>query len=103
MSWRTKFLLSILIDLLDFTIGRLAVPIPGLGEAIGAFFCILMWGPAGLLYLLEMADVTEQVDGFAPTATLIALTRFRAAQKKAAEAKRLGAKSRSGPQSRRSV
>ena len=32
-----------------------------------------MWGPAGLLNLLELVDFTEQADAFIPTATLVAL------------------------------
>ncbi|UPT62350.1 MAG: hypothetical protein M0D54_18600 [Hyphomonadaceae bacterium JAD_PAG50586_4] len=32
-----------------------------------------LWGPAGLANLWELFDVTDQVDSFIPTATLIAL------------------------------
>ncbi|MGE3141982.1 MAG: hypothetical protein AB7L65_01565 [Hyphomonadaceae bacterium] len=60
------------IDALDFTIGR--VPIFGsVGEGAGALLLTALWGPAGLLYLGELADITDQIDGFIPTATLIGL------------------------------
>lgn len=35
--------------------------------------CIQMFGTDGLFYALEAIDVTEQIDGFVPVATLIAL------------------------------
>ncbi|MEL7030152.1 MAG: hypothetical protein AAGL49_13315 [Pseudomonadota bacterium] len=77
MSWTAKLIISILIDIADFTIGRAAFPVPGLGEAISTAVCLLLWGPRGLLYLWELADMSEQVDAFVPTATLIALTAYR--------------------------
>ncbi|MBL8536789.1 MAG: hypothetical protein JNM59_05240 [Hyphomonadaceae bacterium] len=63
---------SIVIDLFDFTLGR--VPIFGtVNEGVGTIVLLAMWGPIGLLHLGELVDVTDQVDGFIPTATLIAL------------------------------
>jgi hypothetical protein len=62
----------IVIDLLDFTIGRALIPIPW-EEGVGAVLLSFMWGPAGLLYLGELADMTEQFDAFIPAATLIGL------------------------------
>ncbi|MFZ4071397.1 MAG: hypothetical protein ACOYJ6_14970 [Caulobacterales bacterium] len=73
---RTGFFLrlavSIVIDLADFTIGRALIPIPW-EEGVGALILSLMWGPAGLLYVAELADMTEQIDAFIPLATLIGL------------------------------
>ncbi len=63
---------SIAIDLLDFTFGR--IPIFGsVGEGAGALVLTALWGPVGLVYLGELADFTDQIDGFLPTATLIGL------------------------------
>jgi hypothetical protein len=67
-----RLAISILIDVLNFTVGR--VPIIGEGEdGVSALVLFLMWGPIGLLSLWELADVTEQIDALVPTATLIAL------------------------------
>ena len=73
MSWGGKLFLSILIDIFDMTIGRLLFAIPFSGEIMGTIAGWLMFGPKALLYLLEAVDPTEQLDGFVPTATLIAL------------------------------
>ena len=63
---------SIVIDLFDFTLGR--VPIFGtVNEGVSTIVLLAMWGPVGLLNLAELIDVTDQLDGFIPTATLIAL------------------------------
>lgn len=63
---------SVLIDIFDFTLGR----IPGLGTATdgaGTAVMYAMWGPIGLVNLIEVIDVTELADGFIPTSTLVAL------------------------------
>jgi hypothetical protein len=67
-----RLAISVVIDLADFTIGRALIPIPW-EEGVGALLLSLMWGPAGLLYLGELADMTEQFDAFLPLATLIGL------------------------------
>ncbi|MBU6372268.1 MAG: hypothetical protein KJS97_06015 [Alphaproteobacteria bacterium] len=64
--------LSLVLDLLDFTVGRALFAVPW-EEGAGAAIATMMWGPAGILYLLELIDVTEQVDAFIPVATLIGL------------------------------
>ncbi len=67
-----RLALSVAIDLIDFTIGR--IPIFGsVGEGIGSLILVGLWGPVGLVYLGELTDVTDQVDGFLPLATLIGL------------------------------
>lgn len=63
---------SIVIDLFDFTLGR--VPIFGsVTEGVGTIVLVALWGPAGLANLWELADFTDQADSFVPTATLVAL------------------------------
>jgi hypothetical protein len=64
--------ISILIDLFDTLLGR--VPIFGtVTEGVGTVVLYSLWGPAGLAYLLELADISDQIDGFVPMATLIGL------------------------------
>ena len=75
-----KLFFSILIDLFDFTIGRALFAVPFSGEIIGVAASYLMYGPAALYYALEALDPTEQIDGFIPTATLIALAHRKAEQ-----------------------
>lgn len=63
---------SVLIDVFDFTLGR--IPIFGsVTEGVGTVVLYCMWGPAGLVNLLELFDFTEQADAFIPTATLVAI------------------------------
>ncbi|MET0183786.1 MAG: hypothetical protein ABW199_12975 [Caulobacterales bacterium] len=67
-----RLAISIAIDLLDFSFGR--VPVFGsVTEGVGSLVLVALWGPAGLLYLGELVDVTDQIDSFLPSATLIAL------------------------------
>lgn len=73
MGWGGKFLASILIDLFDMTIGRALFVVPFSGEIIGVAAGWAMFGPKALFYLFEGVDPTEQLDGFIPTATIIAL------------------------------
>ena len=71
--WELKLAVCVLYDLLDFTLGRTLFIIPFGGEVVGCALCAAMFGTNGLLYGLEALDVSEQMDGFIPTATLIAL------------------------------
>jgi hypothetical protein len=71
--WGGKLVVCLIYDFLDFTVGRVLFPIPFLGEVIGCALCAAMFGKAGMFYGLEAIDVTEQIDGFIPTATIIAL------------------------------
>jgi len=70
--WEMKLAVCLIYDFLDFTVGRILFPIPFLGEIVGCAICAAMFGRDGLLYGLEAIDVTEQIDGFIPTATIIA-------------------------------
>lgn len=70
-----KLALAIALDILDFTVGR----IPGLEIFVDAALgvaAVLMFGWPGLFAFWELADPTGQIDGFAPTLTLIALSQM---------------------------
>ncbi|MEN3165596.1 hypothetical protein WI697_26410 [Tistrella mobilis] len=71
--WWLKFLVCVAIDLFDMTVGRLLFGVPFAGEAIGCAIGYAMFGKIALFYAVEGLDFTEQIDGFVPTATLIAL------------------------------
>lgn len=71
--WWLKFTLCVLYDFLDFTVGRLLFVVPFAGEVVGVVVGFFMFGPVALIYALEALDPTEQLDGFIPTASLIAL------------------------------
>jgi hypothetical protein len=73
MAWHYKFIICLLYDIFDFTLGRLLLFIPFSGEILGCFILYLLFGKDGIWYALEAIDPTEQLDGFVPTATLIAL------------------------------
>ncbi|WP_411817734.1 hypothetical protein [Hyphococcus sp. DH-69] len=71
-----KLIISIILDLLDFTIGR----IPGLEMVVDGLLgvaAVVMWGWPGLIAFWEIADPTGQVDAFVPTLTLLALSQMR--------------------------
>ncbi|MBC7768480.1 MAG: hypothetical protein H7124_06815 [Phycisphaerales bacterium] len=71
-SYFIRLAFSIAIDLFDFTLGR--IPVFGtVTEGVGTAVLFLLWGKLGLAYAWEVVDVTDQIDGFIPTATLIAL------------------------------
>jgi len=71
--WGLKLAVCLFYDFLDFTVGRVLFPIPFLGEIVGCALCVAMFGKDGMLYGLEAIDITEQIDGFIPTATIIAI------------------------------
>lgn len=76
-----KLALAVALDSLDFTVGR----IPGLEIFVDAalgVIAVLMFGWAGLFAFWELADPTGQIDGFAPTLTLIALSQMGKGDKK---------------------
>ena len=73
LNWWAKLAICVVWDGLDFTVGRTLFPVPFVGELAGTALASALFGKAGLFYLAEALDVSEQVDGFAPTATLIAL------------------------------
>ncbi len=71
-----KLVIAIMLDLVDFTIGR----IPGaeifVDAALGVA-AIGLFGWAGAFAFWELADPTGQVDAFVPTLTLIAISQMR--------------------------
>ncbi len=71
-----KLIAAIILDIADFTVGRIL----GFGTAMDMILVLIgfsMFGWKGLFQLWEVADLSDQVDGFVPTLTLIALTELR--------------------------
>ena len=67
-----RLAISLVIDIFDTLLGR--IPIFGtVTDGVGTAVLYFLWGPAGLANLWELADITDQIDGFIPTATLIGL------------------------------
>lgn len=73
LNWWAKAGICAAWDLADFTVGRTLFAVPFASEVIGTAIAASLFGKAGLFYAWEALDITEQLDGFAPTATLIAL------------------------------
>ncbi|HVH34880.1 MAG TPA: hypothetical protein VM847_12315 [Tahibacter sp.] len=71
--WHAKLAVCVVYDIFDFSVGRLLFPIPFFGEIVGCGICCLLFGKAGVAYGLEAIDITEQLDGFIPAATIIAI------------------------------
>jgi hypothetical protein len=67
-----KFTFCVAADLFDMTVGRIMLGVGTFGDVGNALVMFLLWGPLGLLSIWEAADVTEQLDGFIPTNTIIA-------------------------------
>ncbi len=70
-----KLIVAIILDVLDFTVGR----IPGFEMAFDAILgvaAVIMFGWSGLFAFWELADPTGQADAFVPTMTMIALTQM---------------------------
>jgi len=70
-----KLLIAVLLDILDFTLGRIL----GAGTIMDIVFAgiaFVLWGPIGLLALWEALEPSDQIDGFVPTMTLIALSQM---------------------------
>ena len=78
-----KLIIAVVLDVLDFTIGR----IPGFEmvfDVILGVTAVLLWGWPGLFAFWELGDPTGQLDGFTPTLTLIALSQMRKGKKTSA-------------------
>ena len=77
-----KLIVAIILDVLDFTVGR----IPGFEMAFDAILgvaAVIMFGWSGLFAFWELADPTGQADAFVPTMTMIALTQMGRGKKSA--------------------
>ena len=82
-----KLIVAILLDLADFTIGRMGILIPGFEmgfDAVLGVAAVALWGWPGLIAFWELADPTGQADGFVPTLTLIALSQMGKGRQKRA-------------------
>ena len=80
-SSMAKLVVAIVLDVLDFTVGR----VPGFEmvfDAIMGVTAVILWGWPGLFAFWEIADPTGQVDGFVPTMTLIALSQMGKGKRK---------------------
>lgn len=80
-----KLVVAVILDALDFTIGR----VPGFElpfDIIMGVAAVALFGWPGLFAFWETLDVTGQVDGFVPTLTLIALSQMRKGSKRDIEA-----------------
>ena len=76
-----KLAIAIVLDILDFTIGR----VPGFELVFDIMLGVAavgLWGWPGLAAFWEIADPTGQVDAFVPTLTLIALSQMGRGKKK---------------------
>lgn len=71
--WGLKLTVCLIYDFVDFTIGRVLFMTPFAGEIVGCVLCAAMFGWQGVAYALEGIDMTEQLDGFLPLATIIAI------------------------------
>ena len=71
-SWSIKFIISIILNIADFFIGR--IPIAGsIWDAILGFIGLLLWKKVGGIQFLELLDFTDQIDGFIPSLTISAI------------------------------
>lgn len=64
-----KFLISLIWDFLDLTIGR----IPGFGtffDIAGGLLAMMLWGTVGILAFAEVIDITDQIDAQLPIVTV---------------------------------
>lgn len=71
-----KLGIAIILDIADFVIGR----IPGWGTVFDFILALIgfaMFGWKGLAQMWEVLDPTDQIDGFVPTLTLVALAELR--------------------------
>ena len=76
-----KLVVAIVLDILDFTVGR----VPGFEmvfDAVMGVTAVILWGWPGLFAFWEIADPTGQADGFVPTMTLIALSQMGKGKRK---------------------
>ena len=71
-----KLAVALVLDLADAVIGRVI----GFGTGFDMVLLaagLLMFGWKGLFQLWEVAELSDQIDGFVPTLTLLALMEMR--------------------------
>jgi hypothetical protein len=67
-----KLLFAIIFDAADCLIGR--IPLFGtVFDILGVYLTFVLCGPLGITYAWEIIDITDQIDGFIPTMTLLYL------------------------------
>jgi hypothetical protein len=67
-----KFLICVGFDAVDFTLGRI-IGFGSLFDICGIFVAYYLCGPIGVAYAWEVLDVTDQIDGFVPTMSILYL------------------------------
>ena len=70
-----KLVIAVILDVLDFTVGR----IPGFElpfDILMGLAAVGLFGWSGLFAFWEIADPTGQIDAFVPTLTMIALSQM---------------------------
>lgn len=76
-----KLVIAIILDLADMVIGR----IPGWGTVFDFILTLVgfaLFGWKGLAQVWEVVDFTDQVDGFVPTLTLVAIAEIMEERRK---------------------
>ena len=77
-----KLIAAIALDIADAVIGRIIGFGTGLDVVLaGLGFALFGW--LGLIQLWEVAEPTDQIDGFVPTLTLVALANLRSVSARA--------------------
>ncbi len=77
-----KLIAAIILDIADFTVGRIL----GFGTAMDmvlVLFSFARFGWKGLIQIWEVVELSDQIDGFVPTLTLLALMELRDEKKNA--------------------
>ncbi|MBT4174182.1 hypothetical protein HOC80_03380 [archaeon] len=75
MNITTRFIIAIIYDATDLFLGR--IPIFGtVYDILGTYLGYKLWGGWGLVQGLEILDITDQIDSFIPTLTIMGLVRL---------------------------
>ncbi|MBI1392388.1 MAG: hypothetical protein GC152_06555 [Alphaproteobacteria bacterium] len=68
--------ICVAVDLADFLIGWV-FGLSLLADILQTVVAVWLFGPLGLVALWELATPIDQVDGFVPTLTILAVTQLR--------------------------
>tara|TARA_Y100000310_G_scaffold278727_1_gene297395 strand:+ start:3206 stop:3442 length:237 start_codon:yes stop_codon:yes gene_type:complete len=75
MNIATRFIIAVVYDVADFIIGR--IPVFGTAyDIFGTWLGYKLWGGWGLVQGLEILDITDQIDSYIPTLTIMGLVRL---------------------------